>query len=93
MTHVKMALAGLALLALPACDPAALSPEARTVAGAAGGAAAGLVAAEVLRADNNWRLIAALGGAAAGTLVAQNSQTRECAYSRGDGTYFTAPCP
>ncbi len=93
MTYVKMAVAGLALLALPACDPAALSPEARTVAGAAGGAAAGLVAAEVLRADNNWRLIAALGGAAAGTLVAQNTQTQQCAYARGDGTYFTAPCP
>jgi len=93
MTYMKMALAGVAVLALSACDPAALSPEARTVAGAAGGAAAGLIAAEALRADDNWRLIAALGGAAAGTLVAQNTQTRQCAYSRGDGTFYTAPCP
>ena len=92
-TTLKMSLAGLALLALPACDPAMMSPEARTVAGVAGGAAAGLVAAEVLEADDNWRLIAALGGAAAGTLVAQNQATRQCAYARGDGTYYTAACP
>jgi osmotically inducible lipoprotein OsmB len=93
MTTFKMTLGGLSLMALAACDPATLSPEARTVAGVAGGAAAGLVAAEVLEADDNWRLIAALGGAAAGTLVAQNTQTRQCAYSRGDGTYYTAACP
>jgi osmotically inducible lipoprotein OsmB len=53
----------------------------------------GLIAANVLEADDDWRLIAALGGAAAGTLVAQNQQTRQCAYSRGDGTYYTAACP
>ena len=93
MTQMKMALAGLALFALPACDPAMLTPEARTVAGVAGGAAAGLVAAEVLEADDNWRLISALGGAAAGTLVAQNMQTRQCAYARGDSTFYRAPCP
>lgn len=93
MLRMKMALAGLALVALPACDPAMLTPEARTVAGVAGGAAAGLLAAEALEADDNWRVIAALGGAAAGTLVAQNTQTRQCAYSRGDGTYYTAACP
>ena len=94
MNRLKlMAFSGAAVLALAACDPAALSPEARTVAGAAGGAAAGLIAAEALRADNNWRIIAALGGAAAGTLVAQNNQTRQCAYARGDGTFFEAPCP
>jgi osmotically inducible lipoprotein OsmB len=93
MTKLKITLAGAALLALAACDPAGLSPEARTVAGVAGGAAAGLIAAEALNADNNWRLIAALGGAAAGTLVAQNTQTRQCAYARGDGTFYTAPCP
>ena len=93
MTQMKMAVAGLALLALPACDPAMLTPEARTVAGVAGGAATGLIAAEVFELDDNWRLISALGGAAAGTLVAQNQQTRQCAYARGDGTFFQAPCP
>jgi len=94
MTTIKATLSGLALLlALPACNPNALSPEARTVAGVAGGAAAGLIAADVLEADDDWRLIAALGGAAAGTLVAQNTETRRCAYARGDGTYYTAACP
>lgn len=70
-----------------------MTPEQRTVAGVASGAAGGLILAEALEADNNWRLIAALAGAAAGTLVAQNSQTQKCAYARGDGTYYTAPCP
>jgi hypothetical protein len=44
-------------------------------------------------ANNDWRLIAALGGAAIGTIVAQNDATQECAYARGDGTYLVAPCP
>jgi hypothetical protein len=91
MTRQAIALAGLSLLALGACE--GMSPEARTVAGVAGGAAAGLIAAEALEADDNWRLIAALAGAAAGTMVAQNTQTGQCAYSRGDGTYYTAACP
>ena len=70
-----------------------MSPESRTVAGVAGGAAVGLMTAEALDADNNWRLIAALAGAAAGTVVAQNTSTGYCAYARGDGTYYRAPCP
>jgi hypothetical protein len=82
--------AGLTTLALGAC--ANMSTEGRTVAGAAGGAAAGLIAAEALDASNEWRLISALGGAAAGTVVAQNTQNGNCAYARGDGTYYTAPC-
>ncbi|MFY0309290.1 glucose-6-phosphate isomerase [Leisingera sp. D0M16] len=83
-------LASSAVLGLGACTN--LTPEQRTVAGVAGGAAAGLIAADALKADDDWRLIAALGGAAAGTLVAQNNQSNQCAYSRGDGTYYTAPC-
>ena len=70
-----------------------LTPEQRTVVGVTAGAAAGLITAEALKADDDWRLIAALAGAAAGTLVAQNSATDRCAYARGDGTYYTAPCP
>lgn len=69
-----------------------LTPEQRTVAGVAGGAAAGLIAADALKADDDWRLVAALGGAAAGTVVAQNNQSNQCAYSRGDGAYYTAAC-
>jgi outer membrane lipoprotein SlyB len=84
-------LCGASALLLSACDN--MTPEQRTVAGVAGGAAAGLIAAEALNANNNWRLIAALGGAAAGTVVAQNTQNQSCAYARGDGTYYTAPCP
>ena len=79
------------IAALPACEN--LTPEQRTVVGVAGGAAAGLITADALDANNDWRLIAALVGAAAGTLVAQNSATGDCAYARGDGTYFVAPCP
>ncbi len=93
MTNWKMWLAGVSMLALSACEGVNLTPEARTVAGVAGGAAAGLVAADVLDASDEWRVIAALGGAAAGTLVAQNTETGMCAYARGDGTYYRAPCP
>ena len=31
-------------------------------------------------------------GAAAGTLIARNTRTNQCAYSNGDGTYRTVPC-
>lgn len=79
------------LLFLTGCEN--LTPEQRTVVGLTGGAAAGLITAEILDADDNWRLIAALAGAAAGTVVAQNYATRDCAYARGNGTYYVAPCP
>ena len=79
------------LLAMAGCEN--LTPEQRTVVGVAGGAAAGLITADVLKADKDWRLISALVGAAAGTLVAQNYAADRCAYARGDGTYYTAPCP
>ncbi|GAW33902.1 hypothetical protein RA2_00947 [Roseovarius sp. A-2] len=91
MRILMMPAAGLSMLALGACQ--GMSPEGRTVAGAAGGAAAGLITAEALGAGDEWRLISALGGAAAGTVVAQNQQTGSCAYSRGDGTYYRAACP
>ena len=78
-------------LLLPGCEN--LTPEQRTVVGMTAGAATGLITAEVLEADDDWRLIAALVGAAAGTIVAQNNSTQTCAYARGDGTYYTAPCP
>ena len=84
-------LALAALLVLVGCEN--LTSGQRTVVGVTGGAAAGLITAEALEADDEWRLIAALAGAAAGTVVAQNSSDRRCAYARGDGTYFTAPCP
>ena len=92
MSFDFMRWAGLiCLTALPACEN--LTPEQRTVVGLAGGAAAGLITADALDADDDWRLIAALAGAAAGTVVAQNSASGNCAYARGDGTYYTARCP
>lgn len=80
-----------AVLGLGACEN--LTTNQRTVAGAAGGAAAGLLTAKALGAGSDWQLISALGGAAAGTVVAQNNQRKVCAYSRGDGTYYEAACP
>jgi hypothetical protein len=81
----------VSIVALSACE--GLTTEQRTIVGLTGGAAAGLITAEALDADDNWRIIAALTGAAVGTLVAQNNVTQDCAYARGDGTYFIAPCP
>ncbi len=91
MKHWTLAVAAIATLGLSACDT--MTSNQRTVAGVAGGAAAGLITAEALGADNEWRLISALAGAAAGTVVAQNQQANVCAYARGDGTYYEAPCP
>lgn len=87
---ISMALAVTSLVFVQACEN--LTPEQRTVSGAAGGAALGLITADVLDANRDWRVIAALAGAAAGVIVAQNEATQECAYARGDGTYFVAPC-
>lgn len=80
-----------AVTATAGCED--MTPGQRTVVGVTAGAAAGLITAEALDANSNWRLIAALAGAAAGTLVAQNTATGRCAYARGDGTYYTAACP
>lgn len=70
-----------------------LSADEQVAVGAAAGAAAGLLTADALNANNNWTIVAALGGAAAGTLVARNNVEETCAYSNGDGTYTLAPCP
>jgi outer membrane lipoprotein SlyB len=86
-----VAMLGALVMLLGACEN--LTPQQRTVAGVAGGAAAGLIAADILEADDDWRVISALAGAAAGTVVAQNRQTGMCAYARGDGSYYRAPCP
>ncbi len=91
MILLKTSLTAMALVALGACTT--MTNDQRTVAGVAGGAAAGLIAANVLEADDDWRLIAGLAGAAAGTVVAQRQNGQTCAYARGDGTYYTAPCP
>jgi hypothetical protein len=78
-----------AVLALAACQP---TPQNQAVMGAVFGGAAGLALAELVDANPQWTAVAVLGGAAAGTLVAQNQTTRECAYADGRGGYYTAPC-
>ncbi|WP_296432153.1 glucose-6-phosphate isomerase [Yoonia sp.] len=88
---ILMTLAGASLVLVQACEN--LTAEQRTVVGATGGAAAGLITADILDANKDWRLISALAGAAAGVIVAQNEDTQQCAYARGDGTYIVAPCP
>ena len=90
MRKLPLTIGLVAALALGACQ---MSPQERQIAGAVGGAAAGLVTASLLTSSSNWRIIGALAGAAAGTLVARNMQTNECAYALGDGTYRTGPCP
>ena len=88
---ISMTLAGASLFFVQACEN--LTAEQRTVVGATGGAAAGLITADLLDADDDWRLISALAGAATGVIVAQNDATQQCAYARGDGTYVVAACP
>lgn len=88
---ISITLAAVSLASLQACEN--LTQDQRTVVGLTGGAAVGLITADILDADRDWRVIAALAGAATGVLVAQNDATQKCAYSRGDGTYFVAACP
>ena len=83
---------GIGAMALAGCQTTTTADQ-RTVIGGLGGAAAGLAAASALGADDEWLVIGALAGASAGTLIAQNNQRNVCAYSRGDGTYYEAPCP
>lgn len=80
----------IAATALTACQQP--RREDRVIIGAVTGAAVGLLTAEALNADRDWRIIAVLAGAAAGALVARNDVTGDCAYARGDGTYYTRPC-
>lgn len=81
--------ASLTSLTLAGCID---TSENRELSGAAIGAGAGLVGAAVFDANPGWTVISTLAGAAAGTLVARNTRTDECAYANGDGTYRTVPC-
>lgn len=65
----------------------------RSVAGGLAGAAGGLAVSNLLGANTNWTILGTVAGAAAGTLLAQDTQRGVCAYARGDGTYYEAPCP
>ena len=90
MRKIILTLSLTSTVALAAC----MTPtEERMLAGGLAGGAVGLISAKVLGADDDWVVLATLAGAAVGTLVARNSATGQCAYSNGDGTYYTAPCP
>ncbi|PIE09098.1 MAG: glucose-6-phosphate isomerase [Rhodobacterales bacterium] len=86
-----IALACAASIGLAGCYNT-LTADQKMAVGALGGAAAGMLAADLLDANKNWTVVAALAGAAAGTMVARNYDTGTCAYARGDGTYYEAPC-
>jgi len=82
-------LGGLAGLMLAGCID---TTDNREVTGAAIGAGAGLIGAAVFDANAGWTVLSTLAGAAAGTLIARNTRTDQCAYANGDGTYRTVPC-
>lgn len=88
-TQALGAAAAVSLL-LTACAPT--SPGDNAALGAAGGAAVGFLTAKALKANPEWTVASVIAGAAAGTMVARNRDGRTCAYSRGDGTYYTARC-
>jgi len=90
MFRKTVSLAFASALALSACQ---MTRNEQVVVGGLVGAGAGLITAKALNANDNWTIIAVLSGAAAGTLVARNNVDNQCAYSNGDGTYRTGPCP
>lgn len=61
-------------------------------AGAFGAGAAAIAASALFDASAGWVVVAAAAGAAAGVLIARNSQTNQCAYSDGNGGTVTRPC-
>lgn len=85
----SLILAGIASLTLAGCID---TRDNRELTGAALGAGAGLIGAAVFDANAGWTVASTLAGAAAGTLIARNTRTNQCAYSNGDGTYRTVPC-
>ncbi|MGY6703824.1 glycine zipper 2TM domain-containing protein [Roseinatronobacter sp.] len=86
---LMMAVVGSAL-AVSGCQ---MTQTERSVVGGVAGAAGGLAVANLMGANTNWTILTTVAGAAAGTLLAQNTRTGQCAYARGDGTYYEAPCP
>lgn len=85
----NLILASLTGLSLAGCID---TRDNRELTGAALGAGAGLIGAAVFDANAGWTVISTLAGAAAGTLIARNTRTNQCAYSNGDGSYRTVPC-
>ncbi len=80
----------ISTVALAGCQN--LSPQDRSNLGLLTGAGAGVLTAQAFDANPQWTIVAGLAGAAIGTMVARNSQTGQCAFSNGDGTYDVRPC-
>jgi len=77
------------VLVASACQP---TPQNQAATGAVLGGAAGFALSELVDANDNWTAVAVLGGAAAGSVVAQNQSSQECAYADGRGGYYVAAC-
>lgn len=88
MTSNFLTIAAIATLTLGACT---MSSNERTAVGGLAGAAGGLILADAFDANDNWTILATLGGAAAGALVARNAYG-QCAYADGRGGYTTQRC-
>ncbi|WP_322865980.1 glucose-6-phosphate isomerase [Aquicoccus sp. G2-2] len=93
MHKTILILAAVSSLALSGCMDTMSQGQKTDLGGAAIGGALGLITAKALGANSNWAVLTTLAGAAAGVMVARNQATGECAYSNGDGTYRTGPCP
>lgn len=91
MKRNVLGLLSMACLAMAGCE--SMTREEQMVVGGLAGATVGLVTANAFDANTNWKIIAVLAGAAAGTLVARNTATDQCAYATGNGTYRILPCP
>ncbi|WP_297769797.1 glucose-6-phosphate isomerase [uncultured Roseovarius sp.] len=85
----NLILASITSLAFAGCID---TSDNREVTGAALGAGAGLIGAAVFDVNAGWTVLSTLAGAAAGTLIARNTRSNQCAYANGDGTYRTVPC-
>lgn len=90
MTKTSLIAALLSISLLAGCN---LTQGQQTGLAAAGGGAAGLIAADVLDANDNWTIAAGLLGAATGAAIRQNSQTGQCAYPQSNGLYRVGACP
>ncbi|WP_212523894.1 glucose-6-phosphate isomerase [Actibacterium sp. MT2.3-13A] len=78
------------LFTLAACN--GMSRDEEMFVGALAGATLAIITADALDADPNWVVVAALTGAAVGSLVAIDRRNDRCAYARADGRYRVTRC-
>lgn len=92
---MKKALIGATLFAATAVSACQLTETEAMIVGGIAGGTAGLIAANVVDANPEWRAVAVAGGAVAGTLIARNTVTGQCAYSKGPDSdeYEVRACP